>query len=155
MTLSRQQICQATADALRKAAPNLPSMKAVLGFDGFVDEIISVVDKRHGPDDYEPVESIAAMARKILAASGESSNYELIVKHRKLGGNGPIMANALASLGLDVTYIGNLGYPTSTWSSATSPRKPTSSASPNQATPTHSNSTTASSCLARSSRSAT
>ena len=111
MTPSRQQICRSTADALRLAAPGLPSMRAVLGFDGFVDEIIAVVDKRHGPDSFEPVESIAAMARKILAAAGESSNYELVVKKRKLGGNGPIMANALASLGLDVTYIGNLGYP--------------------------------------------
>ena len=111
MMLSREQICHATSEALRKAAPQLPAMKAVLGFDGFVDEIISVVDKRHGPDEFEPVESIAAMGRKILAASGESSNYELFVKHRKLGGNGPIMANALASLGLGVTYIGNLGYP--------------------------------------------
>jgi ketohexokinase len=111
MTPSRQQTCQSTADRLRLAAPRLSSMKAVLGFDGFVDEIIAVVDKRHGPDHYEPVESIAAMARKILGASGTSSNYELIVQRRKLGGNGPIMANALASLGLDVTYIGNLGYP--------------------------------------------
>jgi sugar/nucleoside kinase (ribokinase family) len=111
MTLSRQQICRSTAEALEKAAPGLASMSAVLGFDGFVDEIIAVVDKRHDPDHYEPVESIAAMASKILRAAGESSNYELIVKHRKLGGNGPIMANALASLGLAVTYIGNLGYP--------------------------------------------
>jgi sugar/nucleoside kinase (ribokinase family) len=111
MSASRHQTCQATAERLRLAAPKLPAMSAVLGFDGFVDEIIAVVDKRHGPDRYEPVESIAAMARKILAASGESSNYELIVKQAKLGGNGPIMANALASLGLAVTYIGNLGYP--------------------------------------------
>jgi sugar/nucleoside kinase (ribokinase family) len=29
----------------------------------------------------------------------------------KLGGNGPIMANALAAFGAKVTYIGNLGYP--------------------------------------------
>jgi hypothetical protein len=29
----------------------------------------------------------------------------------KLGGNGPIMANALSRLGLGVTYIGNLGSP--------------------------------------------
>jgi sugar/nucleoside kinase (ribokinase family) len=29
----------------------------------------------------------------------------------KLGGSGPIMSNALASLGMSVTYIGNLGYP--------------------------------------------
>ena len=42
---------------------------------------------------------------------GESSNYELVVKQQKLGGNGPIMANALASFGMNVTYIGNLGYP--------------------------------------------
>jgi hypothetical protein len=45
------------------------------------------------------------------AASGQSSNYELIVKQMKLGGNGPIMANALAYLGVSVTYIGNLGFP--------------------------------------------
>ncbi len=111
MTPSRQEICRSTAEALRQSEPRISSMKAVLGFDGFVDEIIAVVDKRHGPDSFEPVESIASMARKILGAAGESSNYELVVKQRKLGGNGPIMANALASLGLDVTYIGNLGYP--------------------------------------------
>jgi sugar/nucleoside kinase (ribokinase family) len=111
MSSSRHLACQSTAEVLRLAAPKLPAISAVLGFDGFVDEIIAVVDKRHDPDRYEPVESIAAMARKILGASGESSNYELIVKQRKLGGNGPIMANALASLGVGVTYIGNLGYP--------------------------------------------
>jgi sugar/nucleoside kinase (ribokinase family) len=111
MNPSRQQTCQATADRLRQAAASLPAMSAVLGFDGFVDEIIAVVDKRHDADRYDPVESIAAMARKILGASGESSNYELIVKQAKLGGNGPIMANALASFGLGVTYIGSLGNP--------------------------------------------
>ena len=46
-----------------------------------------------------------------MNAAGQSSNYELVVKQMKLGGNGPIMANALASLGLAVTYIGGLGYP--------------------------------------------
>ena len=30
----------------------------------------------------------------------------------KLGGNGPIMANALASAGLSVNYIGAVGFPT-------------------------------------------
>ena len=35
-----------------------------------------------------------------------------LVNHvTKLGGNGPIMANALASFGLKVTYLGNLGWP--------------------------------------------
>jgi ketohexokinase len=111
MAPSRQQTCRSTAEALERLAPRLPEIRAVLGFDGFVDEIVTVVDKRYGPDHFDPVESIAAMARKILGASGESSNYELVVKQRKLGGNGPIMANALASVGLGVTYIGNLGHP--------------------------------------------
>ncbi len=74
MTRSRQETCRATAEALRRLAPGLPATRAVLGFDGFVDEIIAVVDQRHGPDHFDPVQSIAAMARKILGASGESSN---------------------------------------------------------------------------------
>ncbi len=112
MPAEREEVCRTTAEALERAAGTLGSVGALVGFDGFVDEIVAVVDKRYDAERFDPVETIAAMARKILGASGESSNYELVVKRRKLGGNGPIMANALATLGLDVTYIGNLGYPT-------------------------------------------
>jgi sugar/nucleoside kinase (ribokinase family) len=110
---TREQICDLTSRKLSQAAPSLTSIKALLGLDGFVDEIISVVDKRHsGPaDGFDPVHTIAHLGDKIIKAAGRSSNYELVVKQRKVGGNGPIMAGALASIGLDVTYIGNLGYP--------------------------------------------
>jgi hypothetical protein len=47
----------------------------------------------------------------LAAAAGQSTNIELVSVRTKLGGNGPIMANALASFGLGVTYLGNLGYP--------------------------------------------
>jgi sugar/nucleoside kinase (ribokinase family) len=83
----------------------------LVGLDGFVDEIIAVVDKRFSDEAYDPVRTIGGLADKIAAAAGESSNYELVVRQRKLGGNGPILANALASLGFGVTYVGNLGYP--------------------------------------------
>jgi sugar/nucleoside kinase (ribokinase family) len=109
--LSRQQICESTSKKLNVATAGLKSVKTVIGLDGFVDEIIAVVDKRQDNVRYEPVRTIEALGKKILHAAGQSSNYELIVKHTKLGGNGPIMANALASIGLDVTYIGNLGFP--------------------------------------------
>src|SRR5262245_27792227 len=111
MPLPRELVCGRTSEAIAAAASGLRSIRAVIGLDGFVDEIIHVVDTRHDPDRYEPVPTIAALAEKIRQAAGESSNYELIVTRRKLGGNGPIMANALACLGLDVTYVGNLGYP--------------------------------------------
>src|SRR5580765_1540082 len=112
MPHTREQICELTSKKLAAAASNLRSIKATIGLDGFVDEIIAVVDKRQDGSHYQPVKTIAAMGQKIAGAVGQSSNYELVVKQRKLGGNGPIMANALASAGLDVTYIGNLGYPT-------------------------------------------
>jgi sugar/nucleoside kinase (ribokinase family) len=110
MAQNRTQIAQQTSQKL--AAATLSSIRATIGLDGFVDEIIAVVDKRTDYLHYEPVKTIAVMAGKIQDAIGQSSNYELIVKQRKLGGNGPIMSNALAAMGLGVTYIGNLGYPT-------------------------------------------
>jgi sugar/nucleoside kinase (ribokinase family) len=108
---SREQICKSAAQKLSAAAPQLGSVKATVGFDGFVDEIIAVVDKRHNFERFDSVRTISHFGGKITAAAGQSSNYELIVKQMKLGGNGPIMANALASAGLGVTYVGNLGYP--------------------------------------------
>jgi sugar/nucleoside kinase (ribokinase family) len=111
MQLSREQVCELTSRKLRAAAPMLGGYKAVVGLDGFVDEIIAVVDKRKNHEHYEPIRAIDVLGKKISSAAGESSNYELVVKQRKLGGNGPIMANALASVGLSVTYVGNLGYP--------------------------------------------
>lgn len=112
MNPTRQQICASTAARLRESADSLGEVRAVLGLDGFVDEIIAVVDKRHAADRFDPVPTISEMSRKIAAASGLSANYELVVKQRKLGGNGPIMATALARIGLGVTYIGNVGLPT-------------------------------------------
>jgi len=112
MSLSRQHICQSAAARLAACAPGLASMKALIGFDGFVDSIIDVVDKRQDTDHYEPCRTIAQFAGKIAAAAGESSNYELVIKKTKLGGNGPIMANAMACAGMAVTYVGGVGYPT-------------------------------------------
>ena len=112
MTMTREQTAELTAKKLNAAADAMKQKRAVVGLDGFVDEIIAVVDKRQDRENYDAVKTIDRLGQKILKAAGQSSNYELVVKHRKLGGNGPIMANALASIGMDVTYIGNLGYPT-------------------------------------------
>ncbi|HWE01903.1 MAG TPA: PfkB family carbohydrate kinase [Tepidisphaeraceae bacterium] len=110
MPLSREQICQSASRKLAAAAGTLPSIKATIGLDGFVDEIIGVVDKRRG-EEFDAIPTIEAFGRKILAAMGQSGNFELVVKHAKLGGNGPIMANALAAAGLGVNYIGAVGFP--------------------------------------------
>ena len=111
MTATRRQICERTAPALVGAAVGLGTIQALIGLDGFVDEIIEVVGTRFGPDRYEPIATIAEFGDKVRAAAGASSNYELVVRQSKLGGNGPILANALACLGLDVAYLGSVGHP--------------------------------------------
>jgi sugar/nucleoside kinase (ribokinase family) len=111
MPVSREQICESASRKLAAALPTLASIGALVGLDGFVDEIITVVDKRVEGNRIEPVKTISAMGEKILRAAGQSCNYELAVKQIKLGGNGPIMANALATVGFNVSYIGSVGYP--------------------------------------------
>ncbi|MGO8696380.1 MAG: PfkB family carbohydrate kinase [Limisphaerales bacterium] len=87
------------------------SMTAFVGLDGFIDEILHVVDKRESAEVFQRLPTIARLAERFAAAAGKSTNLELVNQVTKLGGNGPIMANALASFGLKVTYLGNLGYP--------------------------------------------
>ncbi len=86
-------------------------MSAFVGLDGFVDDILHVVDKRETADKYLRLPTIAQLAERLAVAAGKSTNIELVSQMTKLGGNGPIMANALASFGLKVTYLGNLGFP--------------------------------------------
>lgn len=98
--------------AAKKLRAFSPARADVLvGLDGFVDLIIDVVDKRKDATTYTRVETIAALGERISRAAGLSSNLELVVRQQKLGGNGPIMANALLEAGFPVTYIGNLGRP--------------------------------------------
>ena len=100
---------QQAADALQQAAEQ--SAKILVGFDGFIDAIIDVVDKRSSTDDYTKFDTIGDLGSRITAAAGRSSNFELVVKQRKIGGNGPIMANALLRAGHNVDYLGVLGAP--------------------------------------------
>ena len=100
------------AALLAPKAPALPALQVTIGLDGFVDAIISVVDKRESSTKFTRVPTIAAFGQRISKAAGHSSNIELVIDRIKLGGNGPIMANALAALGTSVNYIGNLGHPT-------------------------------------------
>lgn len=105
------QLRSQTLTAMRAQQNAMSSHNVLVGFDGFVDEIIRVVDKRDTPKEYTLIGDINTFAQRLAHASGQSTNMEMIVQQTKLGGNGPIMANALAAFGMPVTYIGMLGYP--------------------------------------------
>ncbi len=91
---------------------NPEKLKLLIGFDGFVDEIIHVVDKRFDHESFRRIDTIDQFSQRIAKAAGLSTNIELVPVHKKIGGNGPIMCNALAKHQASITYIGTLGYPT-------------------------------------------
>jgi sugar/nucleoside kinase (ribokinase family) len=103
----REECARQLTSLVAKAA----GFSAFVGLDGFVDEIVHAVDKRENAQEYTRLPTITSFAERIAAAANRSTNIEMVPQRIKLGGNGPIMANALASLGTKVTYVGALGFP--------------------------------------------
>lgn len=86
------------------------SHKALIGFDGYVDLIQKAVQSS-AANDREYYHSLNDIGEHIAAAAGKSAQIELRTITTKLGGNAPIMANALAQLGTANYCVGTMGYP--------------------------------------------
>ncbi|MDR0590881.1 MAG: carbohydrate kinase family protein [Puniceicoccales bacterium] len=83
-----------------------------VGFDGFIDHILLAIDRRFGPGNhFQKIEKIQQFAERIANASGKSTNIELFPIERRIGGNGPILAQTLAFYGVDIALLGALGQP--------------------------------------------
>ena len=106
-----EEFRERTAARLLGSMEQITHLRAFVGLDGFVDEITHVVDKRENAAKFDRLRTIEQLAARLAGAAGKSTNVELVNQRTKLGGNGPIMANALARLGIKVTYLGALGYP--------------------------------------------
>ena len=86
--------------------------RAWVGLDGFVDKIIQPIQERLGLGErFVPYARLSDFGEKIKQASGANLNIELYTTTEKMGGNGPLMANMLANLGVSVEYVGALGSP--------------------------------------------
>jgi len=64
------------AQKLLAAANRAGEFTAFVGLDGFVDEILHVVDKRMDAQNYERVPTIALLAERMAEAAGKSTNIE-------------------------------------------------------------------------------
>jgi hypothetical protein len=109
--INSQELRDQCAHQLLTSVNRASQLGTFVGLDGFVDQIIHVVNKRMNAEVFDRVLTISDLAGRIGAAAGQSTNIEMVIQRTKLGGNGPIMANALASFGLKLTYLGALGYP--------------------------------------------
>lgn len=104
-------MAQRAAEALEARAESGPMPKALIGFDGFIDEIIHVVGRRRSMkgDDFERIATIPEFAARAAAASGRSANIEMYVREVRFGGNAPLMGGAMGRLGAVVDFIGAVG----------------------------------------------
>lgn len=104
-----KELTAQAARSLQGMSDKAGPLAVTVGLDAFVDEIIRVVDRRASETEFTTIEQISELGTRIVGAAGQSTNLELVVERVKLGGNGPIMANALAALGPKVTCLGPLG----------------------------------------------
>jgi hypothetical protein len=86
------------------------TFNALAGFDGFIDSIQKVVKKKRSARD-EYFTSITEFANYLNSLAGKSGQVELITEKTKMGGNAPIMSNALARLNVKATCVGAMGFP--------------------------------------------
>ncbi len=103
-------IQQRILQELTAARERIKGKNVVVGLDGFVDTIVTPVAQRTGQgDSFTAIETITEFGQRVLSAAGKSTNIEFYPRMEKLGGNGPIMANALLAAGTTLTYLGALG----------------------------------------------
>lgn len=97
-------------DRLRLAEPSLCDKKVFAGFDGFVDKIMKAVSKKRNYDTIF-MKQIGEFASRVQESAGKSGQIELVTEQVKLGGNAPILSNALGALGIKTYCFGSMGYP--------------------------------------------
>ncbi len=97
------------AERLRAHTAPLPSV--AIGFDGFIDEMIRLVGRRHNLDSYTAVPTIAAFGELVTRAAGRSSLSEIVVTAVHAGGCAVNMGDGLAALGIPVDCFATLGQP--------------------------------------------
>jgi hypothetical protein len=89
----------------------LRSKQVAMGFDGFIDSIVRVILEKQGNGNTTYFNTAAEFAQYTLMKTGSNFSLEVEETFRKIGGNMPIMANAMAGWGIDVHCIGALGFP--------------------------------------------
>ncbi|MBB5394039.1 PfkB family carbohydrate kinase [Mucilaginibacter sp. AK015] len=98
-------------EALQNAPELLAGKKVAAGFDGFVDSIVKVVNYKTESAGTVFFRTIGEFGSYISSKSGSGFSLESEELVQKLGGNMPIMANAMAGMGTSVNCVGAFGVP--------------------------------------------
>lgn len=89
---------------------SINSLRAFIGFDGFIDKIQKAVGKKEAQRN-SYLETIQKFTDHLLELPGRNGQVELVTEQVKMGGNAPILSNALATLGVNSYCMGAMGLP--------------------------------------------
>jgi hypothetical protein len=98
-------------NAIKDHGAMLQEKKITAGFDGFIDTIAKVIKKKQAKRPPSLFTTIKEFGNYIVEKEGTSLSLEIEERSSKLGGNMPILANALGQLAATVNCVGALGYP--------------------------------------------
>lgn len=96
---------------LEKNRNMVAKQKVMIGIDGFVDKIVRPVKSTDAQNNLTFFSTIDEFGNYLATKAGMSCGVRISERFTKFGGNGPIMANALAASGVKVNCVGTLGYP--------------------------------------------
>jgi hypothetical protein len=98
-------------ELLENAPAILASKKITAGLDGFIDSVVRVVNYKNPVSDPVYFTTIEEFGAYISGKKGSGFSLESEELVQKIGGNMPIMANAMACMGTAVNCIGAFGVP--------------------------------------------
>ncbi|MEA5139377.1 hypothetical protein [Arcicella rigui] len=105
-----KKILPSLVKALKKHQTSGKSLRAIIGFDGYVNTIQKIIkSKNNGKISF--YNSISEVAEQLMNLAGENANIELRHLETKLGGIAPTLANSLAALNIKSVCVGTMGYP--------------------------------------------
>lgn len=96
---------------LDKNRNRMDGKTVTIGMDGFVDKILIPIKVTEENNKLVFFSGIDEFGKYIASNAGMSCGIRVNEKFTKLGGNAPIMANAISCAGLKVNCMGALGYP--------------------------------------------
>ena len=94
---------------LQNSEEILERKRALVGFDGYIDRLVRLRKNQNVPPDF--FNSVGEFTGFITNYANQSADINVKKIEDKIGGNGPILAGALARKGVPLTCIGALGYP--------------------------------------------
>jgi hypothetical protein len=96
---------------LKKNMESLKTKQVTIGIDSAIDKIVRVVNSKSDKNEYVYFNDIAEFGNHIVSKSGKSCGIEIVERFTKLGGNAPIMSEAMGTLDVKVNCVSPLGYP--------------------------------------------